>query len=142
MAIDMNGTAPNSHASSELREQIINAIRLVFDPELPVNIYDLGLIYELAINDDASVQVRMTLTTPNCPVADILPQQVKTKVAAVPGVSKADVQVVWEPPWSPERMSDVAKLELELRGIPDLSHIHNKHRLTNVTIGRKPDRHQ
>jgi FeS assembly SUF system protein len=123
--------------SSALRDQIVAALHTVFDPELPVNIYELGLIYNLQISDAGTVSIRMTLTSPNCPVADALVNQVKTKIAAIAGVSEANVELVFDPPWTPERMSDMARLELELRGIADVSQVHKKDRFTNVTIGHR-----
>lgn len=104
-------------ADNPLREQIIATIRTVYDPELPVNVYDLGLIYGLAIGDDGVVSIKMTLTTPGCPVADMLVQQVVGKVKAVPGVSDARVDLVWDPPWSPDQMSESGKLEMGVLGL-------------------------
>ncbi len=91
--------------------QIIDALKTVYDPEIPVNIYELGLIYDIKTNGD-KVQVLMTLTSPNCPAAQSLPLEVREKVAACPGVDKADVEIVWDPPWGMEMMSDEAKLQL------------------------------
>ena len=88
------------------------SLKQVYDPEIPMNIVDLGLIYELKLNEGGEAQVRMTMTTPGCPVIEMLLDQVKTAVATVPGVSKVDVEVVWDPPWSPERMSEFAKRQL------------------------------
>ena len=95
-----------------LEQQVIKALRTCFDPEIPVNIYDLGLIYELKIDDTQAAQIRMTLTAPNCPVAGILPKQVEQVVRAVPGVSDVRLELVWEPAWNRDMMSDAAKLEL------------------------------
>jgi len=97
-----------------LQEKVLEALRTVRDPEIPVNLVDLGLIYELIVNHDGTVYVEMTLTTPACPVAGALPGQVRDAVAAVPGVSDARVKLVWSPPWGRERMSEEAKLELGL----------------------------
>jgi len=97
-----------------LQEKVLDALRTVRDPEIPVNLVDLGLIYELIVNRDGTVYVEMTLTTPACPVAGALPGQVRDAVAAVPGVSDARVKLVWSPPWGRERMSEEAKLELGL----------------------------
>ena len=97
-----------------LRERVIAAMRSVYDPELPVNIYDLGLVYDIDISDTAEVSVTMTLTAPGCPVAGILPGQVEAAVSAVEGVSAAHVELVWDPPWDKDRMSDEAKLTLGL----------------------------
>jgi len=96
-----------------LRDQVIEVLRGIYDPEIPVNIYELGLIYEVTIADDANVQVLMTLTSPMCPVAESLPPEVEEKVAAVDGVASARVEVTWDPPWGPEMMSEAAKLELD-----------------------------
>ena len=93
-------------------EQIIGALRTVFDPEIPVNIYDLGLIYSVEIDAGTRVRIRMTLTAPACPVAGTLPGVVADAVKRVPNVEDVDVQLVWDPPWTPERMSDEARLEL------------------------------
>lgn len=104
--------APAPAPGAALDERIISALRTVFDPEIPVNIYDLGLIYSVEIDADAHVYVRMTLTAPACPVAGTLPGVVADAVKRVAGVRDAEVQLVWEPPWTPERMSDEARLEL------------------------------
>ena len=97
-----------------LMEKVIEALKTVRDPEIPVNLIDLGLIYELIVNRDGTVYVEMTLTTPACPVAGALPDQVKDAVAAVEGVSDARVKLTWTPPWTRDRMSEEAKLELGL----------------------------
>jgi|SRR5579883_2536925 FeS assembly SUF system protein len=91
--------------------EVVKALRTVFDPEIPVNIYDLGLIYGLKV-EDGIAHVRMTLTAPGCPVAGILPGQVEAAVRAVPGITDAKVELVWDPPWDRSRMSEAAKLEL------------------------------
>ncbi|WP_295458469.1 SUF system Fe-S cluster assembly protein [uncultured Thiodictyon sp.] len=96
----------------ELREPIIEALRGIYDPEIPVNIYDLGLIYTIAISPNGDVAIDMTLTAPACPVAGLMPQMVKDAVAVVEGVGEVAVELVWDPPWSQEHMSDEAKLEL------------------------------
>lgn len=96
----------------ELGERVIDALRTVYDPEIPVNIFELGLIYKVDIEDDNSVKIDMTLTSPHCPVAEILPEEVRQKVFAVDGVNDAEVGVVWEPPWNPGMMSEEAQLEL------------------------------
>jgi FeS assembly SUF system protein len=93
---------------------LLDAIATVYDPEIPVNIYELGLIYTVEIDDNAAVKVEMTLTAPNCPSAQELPAQVREALLVVPGVSEADVQVVWDPPWDPSRMSDEARLSLNM----------------------------
>ena len=97
-----------------LREQVLEALKTVRDPEIPVNLVDLGLIYELIVNKDGVVYVEMTLTTPACPVAGALPGQVRDAISAVPGVQDARVKLVWTPPWDKDRMSEEAKLELGL----------------------------
>jgi FeS assembly SUF system protein len=97
-----------------LMEKVVEAVKTVRDPEIPVNLVDLGLVYELLVNRDGTVYVEMTLTTPACPSAAALPGQVKEAVAAVEGVTDARVKVVWNPPWTPDRMSEEAKLELGL----------------------------
>lgn len=97
-----------------LKESAIAAMREVFDPEIPVNIYDLGLIYGVQVDDDGSVVVSMTLTSPNCPVAETLPPDVEEKVKTVKGVSDCTVEIVWEPPWSMDMMSEAARLELDM----------------------------
>lgn len=96
----------------ELEEKIIQALKTCYDPEIPVDIFELGLIYEIRIDDEANVNIKMTLTSPMCPVAGTLPPEVQSKVAAVPGVKTAKVDVVWSPPWNKDMMSDVAKVEL------------------------------
>lgn len=98
--------------ADELRERVIDALRTVFDPEIPVNIYDLGLIYDVDINDAGRVVVQMTLTAPGCPVAQTFPETVESALYCVPGVTEARVELVWEPPWDQERMSEAAKLQL------------------------------
>lgn len=95
-----------------LKEQIITALRNVFDPEIPVNIYDLGLIYDVAINEEQHVHIQMTLTTPGCPVAQTFPGNVEQAVNQVEGVSDCTVELVWDPPWTQERMTEAARLEL------------------------------
>jgi len=95
----------------DLYEAVVNALKDIYDPEIPVNIYDLGLIYNVEI-DEGHVMVTMTLTTPHCPVAESMPAEVELRVGAVPGVGDAEVNLVWDPPWSPQNMSDEARLEL------------------------------
>ena len=99
---------------SDLKQQIIKEIKKVYDPEIPVNIYELGLIYKIDIDKKNNVKVDMTLTTPNCPVADSLPKQVKEYIMNVKGVSDVKLNLVWEPPWDKSKMSEAAKLELNL----------------------------
>ena len=96
----------------DLYEAVIAAIKDIYDPEIPVNIYDLGLIYGVDVADDGGVMVSMTLTTPHCPVAESMPGEVELRVGAVPGVRDAEVNLVWDPPWDPAKMSDEARLEL------------------------------
>lgn len=96
----------------ELYEAVIEALKEIYDPEIPVNIYDLGLIYGVDITDDGHAVVTMTLTTPHCPVAESMPGEVELRVGAVPGVGDAEVNLIWDPPWDPAKMSDEAKLEL------------------------------
>lgn len=98
--------------SDELRQAVIEALCTVTDPEIPVNIYELGLVYDIGISEDGDVRVTMTLTTPNCPVAESMPGEVEDRVSAVPGVRSVTVDLVWDPPWGPEQMSEAAKLEL------------------------------
>ena len=99
---------------TSIKDKVIEEIKKIYDPEIPVNIYDLGLIYEIKISDTNCVKIVMTLTSPNCPVAESLPNMVKEKVKNVKGVMEADVQIVWSPPWTKDMMSDAAKLELNL----------------------------
>lgn len=95
-----------------LKEEVVTALKGVFDPEIPVNIYDLGLIYDIAINDEQDVHIQMTLTSPGCPVAQTFPGTVEQAVNKVEGVNDCTVELVWEPTWTQERMSEVARLEL------------------------------
>jgi FeS assembly SUF system protein len=97
-----------------LKRRVIVALRTIYDPELPVNIYDLGLIYNLDIDADGQAELRMTLTAPGCPVAQSFPAQVEQTVAEVEGVTRAHVEIVWDPPWDQSRMSEAARLELGL----------------------------
>ncbi len=97
-----------------LTDEIATALKTVYDPEIPADIYELGLIYKVAIDDDRTVTVDMTLTTPNCPSAAELPNQVKNAIAGVPGVREAKVNIVWDPPWDPGRMSEEARLVLNM----------------------------
>lgn len=96
------------------RDTVIEALRTVYDPEIPVNIYDLGLVYDLEVADDGTVKVEMTLTAPACPVAGELPQWVADAVAGVEGTGEVEVSLVWDPPWTPERMSEDAKMLLDI----------------------------
>ena len=98
--------------NTELKDRVIEALKSVYDPEIPVDIYELGLIYDIQISEDGDAVITMTLTTPHCPVAESLPQEVELRVLSVPGIRDAEVKVVWEPPWDPSQMSDEARLEL------------------------------
>ena len=105
------GVAPGE-PGGELHQSVIEALKDIYDPEIPVNIYDLGLIYNVEIAEDADVKVTMTLTTPHCPVAETMPNEIETRVMGLPGVRDAEVVVTWDPPWDPSKMSDEARLEL------------------------------
>ena len=96
----------------DLYEGVIDALKEIYDPEIPVNIYELGLIYGVEVSEDGHAAVTMTLTTPHCPVAESMPAEVELRVGSVPGIAVADVNLVWDPPWDPGKMSDEAKLEL------------------------------
>ena len=96
----------------ELEEKIIQVLKTCYDPEIPVDIFELGLIYEIKIDDDANVNIKMTLTSPACPVAGSLPGEVNEKVKAAPGIKSVKIELVWSPPWDRDMMSEVAKLEL------------------------------
>ena len=96
------------------KDQIIDEIRKIYDPELPVNIYDLGLIYDIKVKDEKFAIIKMTLTTPNCPVAESLPKEVKEGAMQVEGIVDVDLELVWDPPWNKDMMSESAKLELNL----------------------------
>ena len=105
---------PDPARMAELGPQVMDALRTIFDPEIPVNITELGLIYDVLVDADARVGIRMTLTAPACPAAQVLPGEVREKAAQVPGVTDAKVEVVWDPPWTKDRMSEAAKLQLGL----------------------------
>jgi FeS assembly SUF system protein len=96
----------------QIRERVVEQLRTVYDPEIPVNIYELGLIYGIDVTQGGEVQIRMTLTSPMCPAAEMLPPEVETKARGVSGVTSVTLDLVWDPPWSPDRMSEAAKLEL------------------------------
>lgn len=104
--------APLGEAGGVLQEAVVAALKEIYDPEIPVNIYDLGLIYGVDATTDGDVVVTMTLTTPHCPVAESMPAEVELRAASVPGVRDAQVNLVWDPPWGPDKMSDEARLEL------------------------------
>tara|TARA_B100001989_G_scaffold251106_1_gene229564 strand:+ start:1035 stop:1337 length:303 start_codon:yes stop_codon:yes gene_type:complete len=99
---------------NNLKDKIIGEIKKIYDPEIPVNIYELGLIYKIEINDDSKVFIEMTLTSPNCPVAESLPNSVKENILKIDGVKDVDLKLVWDPPWTKDKMSEAAKLELNL----------------------------
>jgi FeS assembly SUF system protein len=99
---------------SDIKNKIIEKIKKIFDPEIPVNIYDLGLIYGINVDENNKVNIDMTLTSPNCPVAESLPKEVKDNIMKIEGVSDVNLNLVWEPPWDKDKMSEAAKLELNL----------------------------
>ena len=99
---------------AELNDKIIRAIKTVYDPEIPVNIYELGLIYRIEVNNEKKVIIEMTLTSPNCPVAESLPKSVKENILKIDGIKDVDLKLVWDPPWTKDKMSEAAKLELNL----------------------------
>ena len=99
---------------SDIKSKVIEEMKKIYDPEIPVNIYDLGLIYKIDVDDNNKVNVDMTLTSPNCPVAESLPNDVKMNIKKIEGVSDVNLNVVWEPPWDKDKMSEAAKLELNL----------------------------
>lgn len=102
----------NKAESPEIREKIIEVLKTCYDPEIPVNIYELGLIYEVTVDESSNAHVKMTLTSPACPVAGILPGEVEDKIRALPDTKDVKVDLVWEPPWNPDMMSDIARYEL------------------------------
>ena len=99
---------------SDIKNQVIEEIKKIYDPEIPVNIYELGLIYKVDIDEKNNVNIDMTLTSPNCPVAESLPKEVKDNIMKVEGVSDVNLNLVWEPPWNKDKMSEAAKLELNI----------------------------
>lgn len=111
-AADAPAPEPGDASPAALRERIIDELRTIFDPEIPVNIYELGLIYEVAVDDDGLAKIQMTLTTPMCPAAEELPPEVETKARGVAGVQKVELDLVWDPPWNPDMMTEAARLEL------------------------------
>lgn len=111
-AADGTSNGPTAISEPAKPEAVVAALRQVYDPEIPVNIYDLGLIYRVDIQDDGKVEIDMTLTAPGCPVAQEFPGMVEAEVCQVDGVSSAHVEIVWDPPWTTDRMSEAAKLEL------------------------------
>jgi FeS assembly SUF system protein len=108
----LDDIVPDAAKTEELSPLIVDALKTIFDPEIPVNIWELGLIYDVLVDAGGRVGVRMTLTAPACPAAQSLPVEVKNKTASVPGVTDSKVEIVWDPPWTRDRMSEVAKLEL------------------------------
>ncbi|HIN07307.1 MAG TPA: SUF system Fe-S cluster assembly protein [Pelagibacteraceae bacterium] len=99
---------------SDIKNRVIEAVKKIFDPEIPVNIYELGLIYKIEVDEKNKINIDMTLTSPNCPVAESLPKEVKENIMKVEGVSDVNLNLVWEPPWDKDKMSEAAKLELNL----------------------------
>jgi FeS assembly SUF system protein len=110
----MDDTPMNTFEAMALEEKVVDVIRTCYDPEIPVNIYELGLIYDVKVDPTGVVSVKMTLTAPNCPAAQSLPIEVETKVGSIEGVTDANVEVVWDPPWEPSMMSEAAKLQLNM----------------------------
>jgi len=98
--------------ATALRDNVIEVLKEIYDPEIPVNIYEIGLVYDVAIDEEANVRILMTLTSPMCPVAESLPPEVEERVEAIDGVNSATVEITWDPPWDPDMMSEAAKLEL------------------------------
>ncbi|MBI2186087.1 MAG: DUF59 domain-containing protein [Acidobacteria bacterium] len=111
-ALQTDAMVRDPERTAALTPEIVKALSTVYDPEIPVNIYELGLIYDIVVDASSAVGIRMTLTAPACPAAQVLPEQVRAAVAAVPGVASAVVEVVWDPAWDRDRMSDAAKLQL------------------------------
>ena len=107
-------TELDAAAREEIRDRIVEVLKTIYDPEIPVDVYELGLFYEIEVQPSGVAALKMTLTSPACPVAGSLPPEVEAKVAAVEGVRQAEVELVWDPPWSPDRMSEAAKLQLNL----------------------------
>ena len=112
--VDTDRLTPHEGEAGEIQLRVVDALREVFDPEIPVNIYDLGLIYDVKVDEEGAVNIDMSLTSPNCPAAQSLPAEVKSKAEGAEGTTTAEVAVVWEPPWGPEMMSEEAKLELNV----------------------------
>ena len=107
-----NENQTNSINALVIEAQVIEALRAIFDPEIPVNIYELGLVYDVKVEPSGAVAIRMTLTSPSCPAAQSLPGEVEVRVKEIPGVTGVALDVVWEPPWDPSRMSEAARLQL------------------------------
>ena len=104
--------APQGGPGGDLQAAVVEVLKSIYDPEIPVDIYELGLIYDVAVSEDGDATITMTLTTPHCPVAESLPQEVELRAMSVPGIRDAEVKLVWDPPWDPTKMSDEARLEL------------------------------
>ena len=119
-------TSNEGMTSSELRQQVIQVLRTIYDPEMPVNIYELGLIYEVNVDETRFVSIRMTLTAPNCPVAGTLPPEVEAKGSGVPGVSGIKLDLVFDPPWTKNMMSEAAKLELGIEDVIPVARISHR----------------
>lgn len=100
--------------SQLLKDQIISMLKTCFDPEIPANIYELGMVYNIDIDDQKNVKIKMTLTSPNCPAIESLPQDIQNKINSIPGINKTEIELVWDPPWTPEKMSEEAKLQLNM----------------------------
>ena len=103
---------PQGGPGGDLQAAVVEVLKSIYDPEIPVDIYELGLIYDVAVSEDGDATITMTLTTPHCPVAESLPQEVELRAMSVPGIRDAVVNLVWDPPWDPSKMSDEARLEL------------------------------
>jgi len=114
LADGMNKSESVPDSEPTLRERVEAVLHTIYDPEIPVNIYELGLIYDLHVSDTGAVDIKMTLTAPNCPAAGMMPAEVEAKVCAVDGVTSASVELVWDPPWDKSRISEAARLELGL----------------------------
>jgi FeS assembly SUF system protein len=102
----------NSINHTVIEAQVLDALRTCYDPEIPVNVYELGLVYEVAVDETASVSIKMTLTSPHCPAVQSLPAEIESKVRAITGVTDVKVDLVWDPPWDPSKMSEAARLQL------------------------------
>ena len=113
-APESGGESLDETAREDIKERIVEVLKTIYDPEIPVDIYELGLFYGIEVDEAGVAELKMTLTSPACPVAGTLPPEVEQKVGGVEGVTKADVERVWDPPWSPERMTEAAKLQLNL----------------------------
>jgi|SRR6516225_1171712 FeS assembly SUF system protein len=111
---DLEAKVADAAREQDLQEQVVAALKTCFDPEIPVNIYELGLIYNIDVDPAGAVAIRMTLTSPMCPAAESLPPEVQRKVQAIPGVTAAKVDIVWEPVWTQDRMSEAARIQLGL----------------------------